>query len=249
MKTKKVISAMLLIGAVGFANAQSDPGTDGMPTGYFEIGFGLAQPMGSYANASGSGYGGYALPGSSFNLSFGFPIAHSNFGIALMYNYAYNVYDINSYVNNVQVTDQNNSYVALQNDGYSESFILGGLYATIPIQRLSFDFRLMGGVAVCGLPESDYGAYATSPVASNNFEWDTYSSTSSAFAFDLGGGIRYRFWRTSIMAGIDYMTTNPMASTTQQYTDQFGNVTYTHIGNTVPISLLTFSIGIGYSFW
>lgn len=248
MKTRKIISVMLFLGAAGFANAQSDAGTDGSSTGYFEISYGLAEPMGSFANATGSGYGGYALPGSSFGLSLGIPIAHSNFGVALMYNYSFNTYDINSYVNNVQVSDQNNSYVALQNDGYSESFIMGGLYATIPIQRFSFDFRFMGGLAVCNLPESDYGAYATSAFATNNFEWDTYSSTSSAFALDLGGGIRYRFWRTSIMAGIDYITTDPIANTTQQYTDQFGNVTYTHIGNTVPISLMDFTIGIGYSF-
>ena len=256
MKTTKAISTLLIFtGIVSFTVAQdvappAESVNEGVPpSGYFEVGIGAAQPLNSFARESGSSYGGYALPGTNLNLSFGIPIAHSNFGVALMYNYAWNPYDIDTYVDNVQMTDQSNTYMPYGRDAYRESFILGGLFATIPVQRVSFDFRLMGGLAICGLPEVDYGEDATSVAATQNFEWDTYGSTSTAFATDMGVNIRFRLYRTSIMAGIDYLYANPMVSTTQQYTDQYGNSTYSHIGGMLPISIMSYSIGIGYQFW
>jgi hypothetical protein len=255
MKTTKAISALLVFtGIVNFTIAQEvpppyEPVNEGVPpSGYFELGIGAAQPLSSFAREVGSGYGGYALPGTNVNLSFGIPIAHSNFGIALMYNYAWNPHDINTYVDNIQMADQSNRYMPLGQDVYRESFILGGLFATIPVQRVSFDFRLMGGLAICGLPEVDYGADATSLTASQNFEWDTYNSTSTAFATDMGVNIRFRIHRTSIMAGIDYLYADPMVSTTQQYTNQYGSSTYSHIGGMLPISIMSYSLGIGYQF-
>jgi len=255
MKTTKAISALLVyMGLVNFTIAQDGPaptptyeGTP--PSGYFELGIGAAEPINAFAKEAGSSYGGYALPGANLNLSFGIPIAHSNFGIALMYNYAWNFQDINTYVDNIQMTDQNNTYMPLGQDAYRESFILGGLFATIPVQRVSFDFRLMGGLAICRLPEVDYGADATSVTATQNFEWDTYSSVATSFASDLGMNIRFRIFRTSIMAGIDYLYADPMVNTTQQYTDQFGNSSYSHVGGMLPISIISYSIGIGYQFW
>ncbi len=248
MKTKKVLLAGLLVNIMNVAGAQDKSDLNSPPTGYFELGVGLTQPMGHFANEMGTSYGTYALPGNDFSLSFGVPIDHSYFGVAFMYSYYYNAYDINTYVDNIQVSDQTNSYYPLRRDGYSENMIMGGLYVTIPAKRLSLDFRVLGGVALCALPEVDYGAEATSLTATNDFEWDTYHSNSSAFAFDVGGGLRYRFWRTTLMAGVDFVTTSVMANTTQQYTDQYGNASYTHISNTVPISLMSYSIGIGYSF-
>jgi len=253
MRTTKAISALLiLIGVTNSTIAQDvapPPASEGVPpSGYFEIGIGAAEPLNNFARATGSGYGGYALPGTNVNLSMGIPIAESNFGVAVMYNYAWNFHDINTYVDNVQMSDQSNTYFPNGQDSYRESFILAGLFATIPVDRVSFDFRLMGGLAICGLPEVDYGADATSVTASQNFEWDTYSSTATSFASDLGMNIRFRIHRTSIMAGIDYLYADPMVNTTQQYTDQYGNSTYTHVGGMLPISIMSYSLGIGYQF-
>jgi hypothetical protein len=253
MKTTAALLTTLLATTIYVANAQyseAPPPDNGNrpPTGYFEIGIGITQPMNSFANATGAGYGGYAMPGNNLNLAFGIPIQHSNFGVAMMYNYTWNRYDIDSYVSNVQYSDQSNTYTPLQHSWYQESFILGGLFVTIPVQRLSFDFRFMGGVAICGLPEVDYGADATSVAASQDPEWDTYSSSSSSFASDIGGGLRFKINHTVIMANVDYMNADPMISTTQRATDQYGNSTYTHIGGSIPISLMSYSIGIGYQF-
>jgi hypothetical protein len=251
MRTTKAISALLIfIGITNFTIAQ-DASADysgAPPSGYFELGIGAAQPFNSFSRESGAGYGGYALPGTNLNISMGVPIGGSNFGIALMYNYAWNFHDINTYVDNIQMSDQSNTYFPNGQDSYRESFILGGLFATIPVDRVSFDFRLMGGLAICGLPEVDYGANATSPTASQDFEWDTYNSTATSFATDMGVNIRFRIHRTSIMAGVDYLYADPMVNTTLQYTDQYGSSTYTHVGGMLPISIMSYSLGIGYQF-
>ena len=254
MKNLKVIITVLILGILKLSIAQYNspppppPPQEGNvpPTGYLVFNLGISQPMGGFAAENGLGYSGYALPGNNLGLSLGMPVMHSNFGVALMYNYSWNPQDINGYVGNIQYTDQSNTYYPISQDAYRESFIMGGLFATIPIQRLSIDFRLMGGVAICSLPEIDYGENSTSVTASQDFEWDTYSSTSSSFATDIGAGLRFRLRRTVLMAGMDYIYADPMVSTTQHYTDQYGNSTYTHVGGTIPISMVSYSLGIGY---
>ncbi len=266
-----MILIMFLLGAIGYVDAQYYNGPPGPPppppryrerqqrekdepeisqsTGYFEVSIGLAQPVGSFSNVGGIGYSGYALPGDNISLSLGIPINHSNIGIALMYSACSNPFDLNTFVSNVQYADQSNTYYIPSQAGYGtydESFIMGGLFATIPIQRLSFDFRLMGGVAICSLPEVTYAAYATSNTANNDFLWDIASSSATGFAFDIGAGIRYKLRRISIMAGIDFINADPMISTNKEYIDQFGNNSYTHISGNLPISITSFSLGLGY---
>src|SRR6185312_2516396 len=172
MKTLKVIFSLFLLGTIKVATAQYDNTPTPLPipessppTGYFVFGFGFTQPMYRFASENYAGYGGYALPGNSFSLSLGAPIMHSNFGVALMYSYNWNKYDINGYVSNIQFSDQSNTYNPVSDDSYRESMIMGGLFATIPIQRLSIDFRAMGDVAMCTLPEVAYEMDATSVTA------------------------------------------------------------------------------------
>ena len=267
-----MILILFLLGTIGYADAQYYNGPPGPPpppppryrerpqqrdedlemtppSGYFEISIGLAQPVGSFSGNGGAGYSGYALPGDNISISLGIPINHSNLGIALMYSFCSNPFDLNTYVGDVQYADQSNTYYIPSQAGYGtydESFIMGGLFATIPIQRLSFDFRLMGGVAICSLPEITYAAYATSNTANNDFAWDIASSSTAGLAFDMGGSIRYKLRRISIMAGIDFTGADPMVSTNKYYIDQFGNRSFTHVGGSLPISITSFSFGLGY---
>jgi hypothetical protein len=226
------------------------------PTGYFEISVGAAEPIGSFSNTGSTSYGGYALPGVDLAISLGIPINHSNFGIALMYKGTSNPFDINGYMNNVQYSDPSkNYYIPTDQYGnpydqgmtYDNSFIMAGLFATYPIQRLSIDFRLMGGVAICSLPELAYAANATSPTATNDFSWDISGSNTSGFAFGVGADLRYKFRRVSLMLGVDFLTADPNISTNETYVDQDGTTTYSRVGGGLPISLMSYSIGIGYT--
>jgi hypothetical protein len=266
MKNIKVILVALLLGALNFADAQyyypgpppppqprhrerqekEEPEIT-QPTGYFQVSIGLAQPVGGFANEFGAGYGGYALPGSNVSISLGLPINHSNFGVALMYSGCSNWFDINTYVNNLQLADQTRQYQGLVQDSYGESFILGGLFATYPIHRiLSLDFRLTGGVALCSLPQLDYEASPTSSTAVTNFEWNTSGSSSASFAYDIGGDLRFKLRRISLILGVDYLAANPMVNSIQQYTDQNGNMTLNRVSGSVPISMMSYSLGLGY---
>jgi hypothetical protein len=220
------------------------------PTGYFELSIGLATPTGSFASPVGLSYNGkYALPGLAFNASAGIPIAHTNIGIALMYGYYNNPFDINSYVNNVQFSDQTKSYSPITQDSYVENFVMAGLFWTWPIERFSFDARFMGGIAVCNLPEIYYGAdYAYGPYGSGYYEytWDYAPSSSIAFAFDIGGDARYKLRRSSIMFGVDYIHASTNANTTLNYTDANGINWPYNVHSGVSIANLTFTLGVGY---
>ena len=125
MKKARIIIAALILGTIGFADAQEYYGGPAprqrerqenqepemtQPTGYFQISFGLAQPIGSFANEFGTGYGGYALPGDNLGISLGIPINHSNFGVALAYSNCSNVFDVGTYTANIAYANPGLNY-------------------------------------------------------------------------------------------------------------------------------------------
>lgn len=225
--------------------AQQDVKPSTAPTGYAEVSFGMAIPTGNFAKESGENYGEYALLGNNFNISLGIPVHHSNFGVALMYGSFSNFFDMNTYVNNIQANDPTKFYSPIKGDEYDESVFMAGFFATYPVHRFSFDFRIMGGIAFCYLPEVDYGA---NPVTEGtyNYEWDTHSSTSSSFVYDAGVDVRYKVRRMSVMFGVDFISANPTVNTTQLYIDPNGNYLSTQIHQNVSMPIVSVDIGVAY---
>ncbi len=260
MKTLKIIFATVLLGFVKLVTAQ-DSSVPQVPAytvteekpynsynGFFNLAFGITQPMGAFSREPVNQYNGYALSGGNFSFSAGLPVAHSNFGIALMYNYSSNLFNVDDYVSNIQMGDASRNYIPLVQDAYSENFFLAGIYGTIPIDPIAIDLRLMGGPAVCNLPEVVYTANSTAATATQNPIWHINGSTSSSFATDAGVTIRYKVGEFSLLGGLDYLWADPMVSTTERYTDQFGSTSYSHIGGSSPVSLLSYSLGFGFDF-
>lgn len=261
-KRRLVLTTLLAALAINMVNAQYTPPqgyNSGQhpvsasqpamyPSGYFEISIGITEPVGPFRNNFGTSYGGYALPGIAFDLSMGIPVNHSNMGIALMYGGSANTFDVNSYVSSLQASDQSRAYAAQVQDTYNTRFIMGGYFWTWPADRLSFDGRVMIGAALCTLPEVGYTATQYNPVFNTNdvYSYDIYSSSSAAFAFDIGGDLRYRFRRTSLMLGMDYAFADPYVNTTEQAIDPAGNYSYSRVTGNIPISLFSFNLGIGY---
>jgi len=232
------------------------------PSGYLSLNLGLALPEQSFATEIGSGYGGYAQPGSVYNLSFAFPINHSNFGIALMFGNYGNSYDLDTYVNNLNYANTNTLSEAVypDNNFYSATSIMGGLYFTYPIGRLSIDGRLMIGALLCSLPEQDY---ASEDAAGNIFQYDLQSSNTTGLAGDVGIGLRYLILRLArrplcAMINVDYLLSNPTYNTEQivyetpatnnPYGQTYQLVPSPTASGHLPISLLTISLGLGYQF-
>jgi len=222
------------------------------PSGYSSINFGFANPIGSFASPTGSRYGGYAVPGYVFHFSLGIPIDHSNFGIAAMFGDYNNNYDLNSYAAN-----NGESPLYPDQNYYSQSSFMAGLYITIPVGRLSIDGRVMLGALVSTLPEQDYGYMDASE---NQYEFDMQPSNTTNLAYDAGIGLRYLivdFRRRSLcaMVNADFLYANANYSTEQieYYTPSINptNVTYetdTPVNGHLNVELINITFGLGYQF-
>lgn len=219
------------------------------PTGFIMVTIGGANPLGSYASATGTGYGGYASGGITESLLAGIPLANTNIGVSLMYAGYANIYDMNSFMSNVAKSDPYNTYYGVYNEDYSERAYMAGVFYTWPVHRVSFDLRLMGGFMVGNLPEITYSAKATDLLASNDFQWDYASSRSIGFGYDIGGDIRVRLRRNfCISLNADYTGASLPLSTYNTYTDQYGNQTISSVTGAIPVELFNVSLGLGYQF-
>ncbi|HWY99318.1 MAG TPA: hypothetical protein VNY36_09540 [Bacteroidia bacterium] len=258
---KALLFALIIAGLFSYVKAQDNPPpapapmppynepiTNYNPSGYLAFHFGLAQPMDMFASTSGTTYGGYAMPGTAFSLSAGVPVSGSNFGIALMFGSYSNPFNESKYAVNVQQTDQARSYSSDLQDEYVTSSVLVGPFITIPVNKVSFDFKALFGAVLCRLPEVGYSAYQYNPTlgTTSTYSWDIAPSNSSVLAYGLGAGVRYNFGYWAIMANADYLYANPMYNTNMQYTDPAGNQTYNGMNGSIPISLMSFTLGFGY---
>ena len=229
------------------------------PSGYTSINAGFANPVGSFGNPVGNGYGGYALPGFDFDFSFSVPINHSNFGLAFMLGSYSNTYDLNNYINYLNNTSPIYGFGSLQqsvNNIYSETSILGGFYTTYPIGRLSIDGRLMIGALLNTLPEQAYGQENIN--TGDIWEYDLQNSYPTSFAVDAGIGLRFMVFKLAgrqvcLMANVDYLYSEVYYNATQLEATQAANQTSpTYYQNTItghlPVSLVNFTFGIGYQF-
>ena len=216
--------------------------------GYFTLNLGLVQPVGMYSSTKSTSYGGYAMPGSVVSISAGLTPEHSNFGVAFLLGNYVNPFNANQYAANIGQSDQAPSYAATARDDYVISNVMAGFYYTVPVKKISFDFRLLGGAVFCGLPEVAYTAYQYDAVlgTSSYYNWDTEPSLSTALAYDAGAGIRYNFGNMAVMLNADYMYSNPQYNTTEKVTDAAGNESYMNLNGNIKISALTYTIGFGY---
>ncbi len=234
------------------------------PSGYFAMNYGMGVPVGGFADKTGIGYGGYAKPGFDMDYTFGIPIKHSNFGIALKGSWFLNSFDNKSYVNTLQFSDPTKTYQpSIGGNIYTGGLIMGGLYTTIPVNNFSFDFKLMGGIALCHMPTIDYETTDNSsyyPYAGTSNYTDTPTG-SSAFAYDIGVDFRinpknkyvevnpWRKVRTmGFIFSVDYSSAKPTVNTTIDNNGGMANNPTTSTSVQVPISMLTFCVGFEYSF-
>jgi hypothetical protein len=225
------------------------------PSGYASVNFGFATPEGGFANSTGGSYGGYAMPGEAFHFSLGIPINHSNFGVAFMLGNYNNQYDLNTYSAN------NSEYpVYPDQDFYSETSLMGGLYLTFPVGIVSFDGRIMAGALLNSFPEQDY-EYTDGE--GNNFEYDMQPSNSTSFAFDAGVGVRcliaqFRREKLCAMINLDYLYSSAFYNTEQNIYEipvtgpnagyQVQLFPSNSYSGTIPIELLNITFGLGYQF-
>jgi|SRR6185312_2989271 len=224
------------------------------PTGYLTINIGYAAPLGGFGSNIGTNYGNFALPGTAACVAAGIPLANTNIGVSVMYGNYDNPFNLSAFTANVAASPSSfsDTYYSVQADDYSENVIMGGLFYTWPIHRLSLDFRAMAGVMFCTMPEVIYAAdaiYTGGTQPSNDFSWDYAPSRSTAFAYDVGAGLRYKLRRNVCLAfNVDYLAARANFNTLIDYIDDYNNEYITPTSGTIPFSFLNVSIGVGYQF-
>lgn len=261
-KSLSIIAVILILSSQSYAqsgysntnNRQNTPkpqqsNASFNPTGYVIATLGLAAPVGNFSYNTSTNYGGYALPGITETISAGIPLANTNLGVAALFSNYDNPFDINAYTNNVALSNNNYQFYSVRSDDYVENAFMAGVFYTWPVGIFSFDLRGMGGFLICDLPGVTYGANATDPLASNDFQWDYSSSRSLALGYDLGAAIRCKISKNlciSLMG--DFMGARSPYSTYLTYTDQHGYQTVSTVNGSIPISTFNVSLGLGYQF-
>jgi len=229
MKTKKMLISALLFAAVlptkaQNSNTQSQGNSSGIPpTGYsIAISLGSSTPVGSFADR--------AQTGLNFNLSSELPIKHSHFGIALMLGGQTNGYNTSAFISAAGFSS------ATANNFVSDNLLVGG-FATIPVHRFSFDFRLMVGSMICEYPN----------ISATDYSGNTYQFTFTSEkvgAIDLGAGVRYNLSsKLTLMLNWNYISG---ANATFNGTGTFDNSISVPITITKAFSVFNATWGVGW---
>jgi hypothetical protein len=217
--------------------------------GYFSTNFGFAEPIGEFGMNSNPVYGRYALNGSAISLTGDIPIHHSHYGISFMFGSFNNSFDIDYYVNSLQLQDQSKTYYPVSTGYYSATALMPGVFACFPIGRFSFDVRGLAGLLVGYFPAISYAAigYNAALQESGNNSWNISSSQSAAVGYDVGAGLRYKLSRISILANCDFLYSMPKVYATEQYTDPENNIHSGTLDYKTDVTLMLYTIGVAYN--
>ena len=237
-------------------------------TGYISINGGVGIPIGSFASATSSN-SGYALSGDNYNIDFGIPIAHSHFGIAANATYYSNPVDVSAlessissqypYYNGVNISNGNYtssggySTSVIQSGNYSSGVLMGGLYITYPFRKLSFDLKLLAGIAISSTPSYNitntevFNVVTYTPTFQTSIA-NANSETATSFAYGINFTARYVLKKFKsrnkdahsflALINITYFSTNPSFT---------GSIDGVNTTNVIPLSILGISAGLGYS--
>ena len=210
MKAKHLFTIALLQLAMLTTAQDSDKAK---PTGYVSINGGSSSPLGEFSDV----YIGGASTGSNFNVAYGIPFLFKNhMGLATNFSTcAYGASDqpfIEQQINLLESIgyQYGTDFTFKSRSGdvsYSQYRILIGMYSTIPLKkRLSIDSRILFGVNFVDRP--DFVIYLNDTRDNYTATYKQYSTNTTAFAFDLGIGVRYNLGkkqRLCITVNFDYV--------------------------------------------
>jgi hypothetical protein len=189
---------------------------------------------------------GYMLPGFNANISGGIPVAKSNFGIAGQVSYYGNVFNMNKYMNNINLYAANGTvYTAVSYGSYIQLAYMVGAFAAYAIDKTTIEVKVMGGFESITLPNYNYTV--TEPQVPGFSETDTYIyTTSMSVAFGAGLQIGYAITKNfSIIYNSDMVITNVPYNLTA-YRDQ--TVSKASGTGDAPVFMMNAAIGLRYSF-
>ncbi len=216
----------------------------GLPAGKFSVNyFDYLNSTGGGGVTGFKGEGGFAAPGSSFNLCAEYALKNSFLGITGNIGYYRNQFNMNDYAYGYNY----NSPV------YYNSFtIMPGLFAGFSDEKVSLVFRISAGLMILQSPNITYSGDSIYPNFQNStLDTATISrrlepATTAAFAFSAGMSIRFKItekWFAGI--NIDYMQAFPTLNISSVFAENGISTGGTGDVN-CPYSLINLTVAFGY---
>lgn len=196
---------------------------------YFNLGGGITFPMGPYVLGNYAAPGGYALPGSNLNLSFGITPVHFPIGFTLTAGFYSNKYDLDSYLNNHQTPYVSPDFGSKDADVsklfYKGSYELAGIYKEFSVtNKLAFDVRLLCGDMGVATPNINF----YSAQQGNESTWNISANHAHTLSYSLGATMRVEpCSNINISFNIDYMYSDFHEYTVNVLYNSYGSGTNT----------------------
>ncbi|MGY6561680.1 MAG: hypothetical protein ACXITV_06205 [Luteibaculaceae bacterium] len=247
---KKLLSILLLTMAVSCFYAQEFKG-------FFSISAGFSMPVQDYSfeyNVDDL----FAKTGPCLDLSFGYLIGRSRFGLSATIRSMFNGFNADA-LTNLLNTQNSNLVWQVQSDPYrTNAFMLGGyasfLLADIVsftppqiLNKIHFQPRALIGVANSVSPENHVAVFDRSidfSAVSNR-----KSATTTSFAYLLGAGFKFEISdRIGILADFDYFESEPKFKNVEFEVFENGNLSDVKLDSSYLISTVNITIGMCFNF-
>ena len=176
----------------------------------------------------------YARTGESTDVFFkvsDIPNITHHVGFGLLCGYTYNSFNVQSYEHD-DAMFYPNGLSNIPSSGYQMFRVLPGLILSYG-KKLSFNFRIIGGVLLLKTPIMGYhGTISQFPFYTKDIE----SQNGANLAYNFGIGLRYLLSpKISLLLNADYFRSSPVVSNTD-------------IKYSFEISEISATIGVGYTF-
>jgi hypothetical protein len=202
----KKLFLMMFIGSLAFfATAQNQKN-------WMSISIGTAIPFNDFSDKTLTDtvlHGGFAQTGFAFNMAYTWQMVHS-FGITAMFMGNSNSTDINAMEKEMQRYIKGNN--ATENFTCSGSIgkwttgmLMIGPNINFGKRNIIVEIRGLLGVGMGISPEYNY---TLTPTVGESVRFKQQSDNAAAFAWNIGGGFKYRFSRLFVRLNVDYSATN-----------------------------------------
>lgn len=237
MKSRGYVLISILICFFSFVKGQSRPF---LSNSYVGTSVGFAYPMGGLSATSSSDWSGRALRGFDINISAGIDLYHA-IGVSTMISYFKNRYDVKNYIKTLS-TAYPGIYSKVSTKDYTQKCFMVGIFGTYHLtDRLWCDARIMGGLMITDYPNPSWTVTDSTYITS----WSVNVNESTAFAVDIGLGVRYLISsRYFLMGNLDFLFSNPLYSGNEVV--YVPPAQYQIISGRLDVTYLTPTIGIGY---
>jgi hypothetical protein len=227
-------------------------------TFFVEGSVGAASPSGYFnSNDPDNLLSGFAQIGTDFNINGGFQIIKT-FGVMIKYNMSLN--PVNKTTINDYYTSEMQDYLDKNDPGYTINSTntksgwywsnsgMGGIYVTIPVDRISIDVRTLAGYLLMVKPELNYSASLNTD---DQYTIKEEKKNGGGIAYNVGFSVNYMYNPNFIIFGnIGYLKAEPKIMDIQstRTVTSVGQSNSYHKYWDPRIEIFNFSFGLRYTF-